>query len=90
MPQAFPLKESGSLFWRKGAYETGGLFSYRDVMRINTTQRLTPSTLRWDWRGSVDFAKTSWAKADSERWYKRMFADSSVCSAVERAVEIIC
>ncbi|MSU23467.1 MAG: hypothetical protein EXS32_06540 [Opitutus sp.] len=82
VPQALPLRESGSLFWRKGAYETGGLFSYRDVFRTTTTQRFTPSAIRWDWRGSVDFAKTSWARADSERWYKRMFANSRVAVTI--------
>src|SRR6185503_7723021 len=82
VPQAFPLKESGSLFWKKGAYETGALFSYRDILRTTTTQRATPSSIRWDWRGSIDFAKTGWAKPDSERWYKRWLADSRVSLTV--------
>jgi hypothetical protein len=78
VPQALPLKESGSLFWKKGAIETGGLFSYRDELKTTTTQRPTPSCIRWDWRGTFDFTKTSWARADAERWYKRWMADTRV------------
>ncbi len=78
VPQALPLKQSGSLFWKKGAYESGALFSYRDVFRVTTTQRFTPSAIRWDWRGGIDFSKTKWARADAERWYKRWLADTRI------------
>jgi hypothetical protein len=76
VPQALPLRASGSLFWSDAGMEAGVLFSYRDQFKRSLTERLTPSSIRWDVRVGYDFTRSSWARADADRWYKRAFADS--------------
>jgi iron complex outermembrane receptor protein len=86
---AFPMKMSGGLQWRKGAYETGALASYRAPLRRTITERRTPSAIRWDWRGSVDFGKLGWASASSERWYRRWLSDTKVALALFNVLDEI-
>ncbi len=88
-PDAFPMKMSGGLTWRKGAYETGALVSYRAPLKRSITERLTPSAIRWDWRGSVDFSKVKWAGANSGRWSRRWLADTRVALAIFNVMDDI-
>jgi hypothetical protein len=89
VPESLPKKLSGSLFWRKGAFETGALVSYRDVFKRSLTQRLTPSAIRWDWRGSVDVGKTRWASATAEHWYRRWLVDTKVALTLFNVLDAI-
>jgi outer membrane receptor protein involved in Fe transport len=76
--EAFPLKMSGSLFWKKGWLESTALMSYKAPFKRTLTERFTPSAIRWDWRAGVDFAKTAWANREPNRRWARWLADSRV------------
>jgi iron complex outermembrane receptor protein len=78
VPQSLPMKISGALHWKRGAWESGAMASYRDSFKTIVNQRLTPSAIRWDWRGGVDLSKTKWASPTSERRWQRWLADSKV------------
>lgn len=78
VPEFLPLRTSGSFFWSRKGLETGVLFSYRDKFRRQVAERLTPSSIRWDWRASYDFKETSWARPTADRWWQRALADSKI------------
>lgn len=78
VPQALPLKMSGALYWKTGAYETGAIMSYRARFKRTLTERLTPSAIRWDWRGSVDFSDFAWARPNSDRMIGRWLSNTKL------------
>jgi iron complex outermembrane receptor protein len=80
--QGLPLKMSGSLFWKKGMYETTVLVSYREPFKRTLTERFTGSAIRWDWRGGLDFTQAAWARSDAPTWYGRWLADTRLHVAI--------
>lgn len=78
VPESLPLRASGSLFWNRHGFEAGALFSYRDKFKRSLTERLTPSSIRWDARVGYDFSRTTWATPTADRWWRRALADSKV------------
>ena len=87
VPEYLPLRTSGSLFWSRKGLETGVLFSYRDKFKRQVNERLTPSSIRWDWRGSYDFKQARWARPDAEHWWQRVFADTQLSLTVYNVLD---
>ena len=63
------------------------LFSYRDKFKRQVNERLTPSSIRWDWRGSYDFKQARWARPDAEHWWQRVFADTQLSLTVYNVLD---
>lgn len=87
VPEYLPLRASGSLFWNRRGFETGVLFSYRDKFKRQVNERLTPSSIRWDWRGSYDFKQARWARPNAERWWQRVLAESQVSLTIYNVMD---
>lgn len=65
-----PMQASGSVFWNKGPYDVGVLFSHRDEFRLLTTVTAhTPAATRWDFQVSYDLSQARWL--NRERWWGR-------------------
>jgi outer membrane receptor protein involved in Fe transport len=74
--QGLPLKVNGSLFWRKGAFETTVLMSYRAPYKRSLTERFTGSAKRYDWRAGIDFSKFAWVRSDAPSRWGRWLANT--------------
>lgn len=77
-----PPQLSGSLFWNKGAIETGVLSTYRGASRSSVFSNLTPSAIRWDWQASYNFDQSSWARGSGRRWQSSLLNGTSISVTV--------
>ncbi len=70
-----PLQANGSLFWERGALDTGILFSYRArSFGSRSTGPLIPSATRWDWQISYDFPDV----AAGGGWWGAVLSDTRI------------
>jgi len=88
VPESIPLRASGSLFWNRNVFDAGALFSYRDNFKRSLTERLTPSSIRWDARVGYDFSRTRWASPTADRWWRRALAESKVSLTVYNVLDV--
>ncbi len=79
---ALPFQASGSLFWNRGAIDTGVLFTYRESFRTSPTQPQYASAIRWDWEGSYNFDQNAWLQKRAGGWIKRAFAGTKLSVTV--------